>query len=293
MKLRIGIVAALLIVAPASAALAAPGVVRHNVSLRAGPGGGFPVVDRIPAGGRVTIHGCLNGGTWCDVSFDGERGWVSAAALGYLYRHRTVALTDYVDDIPVVPFALSSYWASYYVGRPWYHRHAHWDRYWHRHPPVIAHGRGPHGHGPYGPRPHDHLAGRPDRGGVPGLVAPAPHRHLHGGFAHRAPDPNGIIAIGHRDPSHPHRFGDLQPHRIGAKMSPGLTARPMPAHHFAQPQIGRPAGPPMAAHAQMGGPRGPIGGVPRIGGVPHIGGGPVATGGHPGGGPRGGFGQPR
>ena len=66
MKLRGALVAALLLT-PA-AALAAPGIVTTSVSMRAGPGTGFPTVNRVPGGARVNIHGCIRGDAWCDVS---------------------------------------------------------------------------------------------------------------------------------------------------------------------------------------------------------------------------------
>jgi uncharacterized protein YraI len=118
-----------------AAALAAPGIVTTTVSLRAGPGEGFPTVDRIPGGDRVNIHGCLKGIAWCDVSWSDDRGWVSSQYLEYLYRNRYVYLPDYVDeiDVPVVPFVLASYWSSYYAGRPWYQRRTYWSGYWQSH----------------------------------------------------------------------------------------------------------------------------------------------------------------
>lgn len=133
MRLKSVLLAAFLL-AP-TAALAAPGVVTVSTGLRAGPGSGFPLVDRIPEGARVNIHGCLRGNAWCDVSFTDDRGWVSSQYLEYLYRNHYVYLPDYVDeiDVPVVPFVLSSYWSSYYGGRPWYHRHAYWNNYWTSH----------------------------------------------------------------------------------------------------------------------------------------------------------------
>ncbi|WP_256807986.1 MULTISPECIES: SH3 domain-containing protein [unclassified Bradyrhizobium] len=133
MRLRSVLLAALLL-AP-TAALAAPGVVTVSTGLRAGPGSGFPLVDRIPEGARVNIHGCLRGNAWCDVSFSDDRGWVSSQYLEYLYRNHYVYLPDYVDeiDVPVVPFVLTSYWSSYYEGRPWYRRHAYWNNYWSSH----------------------------------------------------------------------------------------------------------------------------------------------------------------
>jgi uncharacterized protein YraI len=134
MKIGALFIAAAVLLMPA-AALAAPGIVTTTVSLKAGPGEGFPTVDRIPGGARVNIHGCFRGKAWCDVSWSDDRGWVSSRYLEYLYRNRYVYLPDYVDeiDVPVVPFALASYWSSYYAGRPWYHRRAHWGGYWQSH----------------------------------------------------------------------------------------------------------------------------------------------------------------
>jgi uncharacterized protein YraI len=134
MKLRGLFIAAAVLLMP-TAALAAPGIVTTTVGLRAGPGEGFPTVDRIPGGARVNIHGCLRGTAWCDVSWSDDRGWVSSQYLEYLYRNHYVYLPDYVDeiDVPVVPFVLTSYWSSYYAGRPWYHRRAYWSGYWQSH----------------------------------------------------------------------------------------------------------------------------------------------------------------
>jgi uncharacterized protein YraI len=134
MKLRALFIAAAVLLMP-TAALAAPGIVTTTVSLRAGPGEGFPTVDRIPGGDRVNIHGCLKGIAWCDVSWSDDRGWVSSQYLEYLYRNRYVYLPDYVDqiDVPVVSFVLASYWSSYYAGRPWYQRRAYWSGYWQSH----------------------------------------------------------------------------------------------------------------------------------------------------------------
>ena len=112
---RTGILIAAAMLLLPSAALAAPGMVTTSVGLRAGPGDGFPVVDRIPGGSHVNIHGCLKGDAWCDVSWSDDRGWVSSDELQWLYRNNYVYLSDYYDDIdvPVVPFVIGSYWSSY------------------------------------------------------------------------------------------------------------------------------------------------------------------------------------
>ena len=151
---RTGILIAAAILLFPSAALAAPGLVTTSVGLRAGPGDGFPVVDRIPGGSHVNIHGCLKGDAWCDVSWSDDRGWVSSDELQWLYRNHYVYLSDYYDDIDVavVPFVLGTYWSTYYAGRPFFHRRAHFDRYWRSHesiamrtPDRIARARAAHG----------------------------------------------------------------------------------------------------------------------------------------------------
>ena len=94
-----------------------------------GPGGGSPTSTALPGGagehGRQTP-------AWCDVRS------VIVPGVGYieiLTAIATLALPDYVDevDVPVVPFVLTSYWSSYYAGRPWYRRHAYWNGYWQSH----------------------------------------------------------------------------------------------------------------------------------------------------------------
>jgi len=117
-----------------AAALAAPGIVTTSVSLRQGPVKGF---RRRPHSRRRPCQHpwCLRGTAWCDVSWSDDRGWVSSQYLEYLYRNRYVYLPDYVGeiDVPVVPFVLTSYWSSYYAGRPWYQRRAYWSGYWQSH----------------------------------------------------------------------------------------------------------------------------------------------------------------
>jgi len=137
---RTGILIAAAMLLLPSAALAAPGIVTTSVGLRAGPGDGFPVVDRIPGGSRVNIHGCLRGDAWCDVSWSDDRGWVSSDELQWLYRNHYVYLSDYYDDIdvPVVPFVLGTYWSTYYAGRPFFHRRAYFDRYWRSHESIAT-----------------------------------------------------------------------------------------------------------------------------------------------------------
>jgi uncharacterized protein YraI len=324
MRLR-GIFAAALLLAVPTAALAAPGMVTTSVRLKAGPGPGFPVVDRIPAGARVNVHGCIKGGTWCDVSWDGERGWVSARYLEYYFRNRYVYLPDYyeVADVPVVPFVLGTYWSSYYSGRPWYRREAYWNNYWRSHARFAT--EVPIGRGGREVETRTRTATTPGVVGGRG-VETRTGRFAHGNVAGQESfrrvfrESRQPIAAGREGRVEGNRFGgnriegrNFEGRRFeGSRFSGAPTGRPATGP-VAQPNVGRPGGAPLAAHAQqpssplaahgqMGGPRpignapnahamggmpnagGGAGGAPHINAAPRVGGAP-GGGGHPGGGP--------
>lgn len=304
MKLKAVLTAALLL-AP-TAALAAPGIVTESAGLRAGPGPGFPVVDRIPGGSRVNVHGCLRGDAWCDVSWSGDRGWVSSQYLEYLYRNSYVYLPDYVDeiDVPIVPFVLSSYWSSYYSGRPWYHRRAYWNNYWTSHERAatrltinrsaarIGRAATRNGNAAIG-------EGRTPRAGM----AERPTRERNAAQFRGARETRGREAaaqarVGHERMGHqPMGYergaaranARMQPRAATARQAPRFSAAPAgrPAMtHVARPNVGR--GSPMSARAQTPAPRAapamamphPGGGAPHINAAPHVGGGPARGGGH-------------
>ncbi len=319
MRLRSVLVAALLL-AP-TAALAAPGIVTVSTGLRAGPGSGFPLVDRVPEGARVNIHGCLRGNAWCDVSFSDDRGWVSSQYLEYLYRNHYVYLPDYVDeiDVPVVPFVLNSYWSSYYEGRPWYRRHAYWDNYWNSHERLASR------------MTIDPRAARIGRAATRDAAVALGREGVHA-----KGNVNGGAAISRRDAAIAKRDAAIATERTRAGRTErsvneranvqartardaqarmtheqaasraAARAQPMarahetprvsaaPAARPAMPHMARPNvshGSPMNAHAQMPAPRTATpamphaggGGAPHIGAAPHGGGGPAGGpgGGHP------------
>ena len=297
MKLKAVLTAALLL-AP-TAALAAPGIVTVSTGLRAGPGPGFPLVDRIPGGSRVNVHGCLKGNAWCDVTWSDDRGWVSSQYLEYLYRNKYVYLPDYVDviDVPVVPFVLSSYWSSYYSGRPWYQRRAYWSNYWTSHERFSTRmtiDRSAARIGRAATRDAAIAEGRTPRAGVAervtreqgaaqirgareaqGRAAAAQTRVVHENGAARA---NARVQ--------PMAHARMQPPTARAHEAPRISAAPaarpaMP--HVAQPNVSR--GSPMNAHAQMPAPRAApamphaSGGAPQINAAPRGGGGPAGGGG--------------
>ena len=78
MRLTTAIAAAAFCVAVAPSALAAPGVAKGSVNLRAGPGTNYARIATIPAGARVNVLRCPR---WCEVVYGGRRGWASAAYI--------------------------------------------------------------------------------------------------------------------------------------------------------------------------------------------------------------------
>ena len=279
------LVAAVLLATPA-AALAAPGVITTSVNLRAGPSVEFPVVNRLPTGAPVEVHGCIRQEPWCDVSFQRERGWVAAQYLDYLYDGRYVDLPSYVvaADVPVVSFSLTSYWSSFYLGRPWYRRHAWWNRHWNTQTHVAsqAPGAGPARMG------NGMTAAGPAMGrgpnATPAVAAAAQ------GATQGATMTQGMNASAMRAPG-----GRVMP--VGGAQDRVSGMRPVMTSGATGPaNVMRGGGMPMAARAQFGGSRGgpggglgggmphaAMGGASQGGGAMHNGGG---SGGHDGGGHR-------
>lgn len=116
-----------------SLAAAQDAIVTTDLNMRAGPSTSFPVVAVVPESAPVDIHGCVDGYSWCDVSSQGDRGWVSASYLSYAANGSYVPLFDYASEaeIPIITYSVGSYWDSYYRDRPWYGRRAIWNSRWH------------------------------------------------------------------------------------------------------------------------------------------------------------------
>ncbi len=75
-------------------AQAASGYSTANVNMRTGPDTDFPPVEVIPEGEPVNIRGCLDDESWCDVIWDGQRGWVYSEYLAFEQRGAYVPLPD-------------------------------------------------------------------------------------------------------------------------------------------------------------------------------------------------------
>jgi uncharacterized protein YraI len=114
---------------PAEAAPPRPnGYPVTNVNLRAGPNTDFPVIVTVPNRAWISIIGCLADYGWCDVFFEGNRGWMRSIYLAGWYQGHYYPLRDYAPQLgyPVITFDIGTYWDAYYRGRPFYADRARW-----------------------------------------------------------------------------------------------------------------------------------------------------------------------
>jgi uncharacterized protein YraI len=129
MKNTILSLAALALCAPLWAS-AAEGFVVADISLQAGPDTQYPSIEELYAGTNVSIQGCLQGWTWCDViASNGDRGWVPGTFIEETYNSQRVVVFDYGAriGIPVVSFSIGAYWDHYYHSRPFYAERQQWE----------------------------------------------------------------------------------------------------------------------------------------------------------------------
>jgi uncharacterized protein YraI len=112
---------------PAQAMAAYEAYTRVDLNLRVGPSTSYGVIDVIPAGYPVLVLGCLDDISWCDVDFEGLRGWVSAR---YLVQPGTAIYLPQLAPrigLPIIGFSFYSYHDRHYRDRPWHRqRYGRW-----------------------------------------------------------------------------------------------------------------------------------------------------------------------
>jgi uncharacterized protein YraI len=139
MKIRTAMVAGLALAAiffslPAEAA---NGWVSSRVRMRAGPDVNYGVITLVPAGSDLIINGCVSGWGWCDVSWHGNRGWVSGKFLqaNYHSRRAYIVQSGPVLNVPVVVYHDAhnydrrDHWDDRRAGN-WNHDNNHGNGHW-------------------------------------------------------------------------------------------------------------------------------------------------------------------
>jgi uncharacterized protein YraI len=102
-----------LLIAAASAAFALPGAASAAdiasatmaLNIRSGPGPQYEIVGAIPARGRAAIVGCIQGSLWCQVSYNGQRGWAYSQYLTAQLSGRSLIVAEHLAGIPPVTYA--------------------------------------------------------------------------------------------------------------------------------------------------------------------------------------------
>jgi uncharacterized protein YraI len=94
------------------------GFARSGANLRAGPANAYPRVATVVGGDSLTVYGCVNDFSWCDVRWREARGWLPAGVVEFNRRDGGVP--------PVVAFAVDPYWDAHYRGKPWARERARW-----------------------------------------------------------------------------------------------------------------------------------------------------------------------
>jgi uncharacterized protein YraI len=221
---------------PSLAAYALNGYATANVNERSGPSTEYPPIVVIPAGAPVIIYGCLSDDTWCDISWNGNRGWMSSLYLQANYHQRRVVLHDYIADlgVPFITFDLGNYWQSHYRNRPFYGQRSRWQNFHPRNggnipppngnnaPPPPSGGPPPPGSGNGIPRERHDLKYKLPNSGQNGTVN-TQNGSGGSGRSTGGQSGNGSVGTGGKGPKGPDQNA---PRGAGCVLQPGQTQCP-------------------------------------------------------------------
>ncbi len=243
------------------------------IDVYAGPAPDYPIVAVVPEGTALTVLGCVDDYSWCDVAAPGLRGWAYSEYLSYPYQGVEVPIINYGPTIglPIVVFAIGPYWGHHYRDRPWYRD----EPFWANHEPP-QHGVRPPEHRPNMVRPPgtqpEHEIPAHGRGPEPPPVRSGPREHQP---QPQPPQPQPQPLAQPRPQPQPQPQPLAQPR---PQPQPLAQPRPQPQPPIQQPQFqrgvqpgmvpGHATGgpPPMPPHPAMPAPRGGFGGGPPPGG---------------------------
>jgi len=132
MKIRIAVPLLAAALLASAAADAATGYTTSRLTLRAGPGRDYPMIDTVSRNTRVTVHGCIDRFDWCDISRGRMRGWVDGDSLNVVYRGRRVGMMEYGPRIrlPIISFSFDNYWDTHYRRAAFYRDRDNWRERW-------------------------------------------------------------------------------------------------------------------------------------------------------------------
>lgn len=237
-------------------ALAQDAYSRASTWLRAGPGTNYPSVARVSRGEALDIYGCLRGRSWCDVSADGDRGWIRGGSIDYVYNGRRVIITNpAVSGLTILSFGMADYWDRHYSSRPWYRDNRYWrgrDR-----------DRHPDRRGPDRRRDGMHDRPGPDRTETrpqpprPEAATPRPERPTHETTRPRpVPDARSETRTAPDNPRRPMPMMQQRHDRAERPATRPSSDRPRPAmQQPPRPERGSPSGAePRRPQAPAGGP---------------------------------------
>jgi uncharacterized protein YraI len=242
--LRLGVGALLFSLSFAAAAENA--ITTDSASVRAGPDSSYPEVAQLDADTPIQVMGCLDDWSWCDVAFDGSRGWLYSPDITYQYQGGYVPFYTYAPGlgVPVESFTVDAYWGSYYHDRPWYRERDQWV---HR---TVQHQR------PSGPAPRS---------------GPPPREAVRMDRPHGGPPADRSIRLGNADPAHRdterhdgaagHVDGRPDDHRGGTR-APRPQDQPRPQEQHVMPSAQHPE-PPHAEQHPEGNARPPERAMPQ------------------------------